>query len=582
MERPKYIRKYSSSSNVNARRRSTSRKHRRRRSSSSHSVHAPLGVDLNNYDSAGTEDVFELELNEIKASLDNTLPLDYFKQDIISVLQNLRIPKWRKIQISESSLQQLELKRISGALTNSVYKVTYKNYYPLLLRLYGANVENIIDRESELITLLKLSQKNIGPKLLGCFTNGRFEEFLNNSITLNKNQIREPKVSRMIARRMKELHNGIPLAQTEKLQGSKAWLLIEKWVKLVDEIVEGSTLEEQKKVFLTDWESFKKLIFSYQEWLYHEYGGKINVDEKLKFCHNDTQYGNLLFYNKADQRPINDEDEDEDSALGSSSSEMNLVNKTAALSLNSSTTSLPLVQDLNYKDDKKLVVIDFEYAGPNLPAYDITNHFSEWMSNYHHPTMTHLINYKLYPTKEERLNLLNTYVNYVPGSHTPRMLPRVGSSTTVITELSLTNARTASVVTLMDSDLPEKVVRLYNECIYWRACNSIFWGLWGVITRGSIKTGVAPSEMKDIIEVGPNGETYRVISTNDDEVDMEDDDDEINEDVDDDSFDYLGYSEQKNMLVIGDLIQLGLLIKENVDEEILKKAIYLDTELLKL
>ncbi|GMF00666.1 unnamed protein product [Ambrosiozyma monospora] len=146
------------------------------------------------------------KLNEVKASLDNSLPSDYFKQDILSVLQALRIPKWRKIQATPENISLITLERISGAMTNSIYKVTYKNYYPLLLRLYGDNLDDIIDRENELLMLHRLSLRNIGPKLLGCFTNGRFEEFLNNSITLNKEQIKDKRISRMIARRMKELH----------------------------------------------------------------------------------------------------------------------------------------------------------------------------------------------------------------------------------------------------------------------------------------------------------------------------------------------------------------------------------------
>lgn len=81
------------------------------------------------------------------------------------------------------NIHKLKITRISGALTNSIYKIDYVDeeqdiHLPsLLLRVYGKNVDELIDRDSELMTLIKLSQKRIGPRLLGIFTNGRFEQF---------------------------------------------------------------------------------------------------------------------------------------------------------------------------------------------------------------------------------------------------------------------------------------------------------------------------------------------------------------------------------------------------------------------
>ncbi|GMG50005.1 unnamed protein product [Ambrosiozyma monospora] len=343
------------------------------------------------------------KLNEVKANLDNTLPSDYFKQDILSVLTALRIPKWRKIQPTKENISLVTLERISGAMTNSIYKVSYKNYYPLLLRMYGDNLDDIIDRENELLMLHRLSLQNIGPKLLGCFTNGRFEEFLNNSITLNKEQIKDKRISRMIARRMKELHFGIPLLSEEKLKGPKTWSLIEKWVDVIDKFAQNCSQEEQKVYLIVEWNKLKKWIFKYRDWLFDKYGGRINVDEMLMFCHNDTQYGNLLFYNKLDQLSMEEDDDpiqlqkQEQQQESSQNSQQDRINeKLEKLHLSNTPTtkttqniSVPIETDLNYEHDKKLVVIDFEYAGPNIPAYDITNHFSEWMYDYHHPETPH-------------------------------------------------------------------------------------------------------------------------------------------------------------------------------------------------
>ncbi|KRZ98866.1 uncharacterized protein AC631_05379 [Debaryomyces fabryi] len=108
----------------------------------------------------------------VQATLDNSVPLDFFKQDIIAMVKALRISKWHKRQLTISNMS---VNRISGALTNSIYKVEYRDEQQnfvlptLLLRVYGKNLDSIIDRERELSVLVKLSQRNIGPKLLGIF-----------------------------------------------------------------------------------------------------------------------------------------------------------------------------------------------------------------------------------------------------------------------------------------------------------------------------------------------------------------------------------------------------------------------------
>ena len=88
---------------------------------------------------------------------------------------------------------QITVERLSGALTNAVYVVTPPDELPerpvskdgksgaapvrkppppkLLLRIYGPQVEHLIDRESELAILKRLARKRIGPRMLGTFAN---------------------------------------------------------------------------------------------------------------------------------------------------------------------------------------------------------------------------------------------------------------------------------------------------------------------------------------------------------------------------------------------------------------------------
>ena len=58
------------------------------------------------------------------------------------------------------------------------------------------------------------------------------------------------------------------------------------------------------------------------------------------------------------------------------------------------------------------MVIDFEYSGANFPAYDIVNHFSEWMSDYHDPEKSYFIHQENYPNQLEQINLIKSYIEY--------------------------------------------------------------------------------------------------------------------------------------------------------------------------
>jgi choline kinase len=176
----------------------------------------------------------------------------------------------------------------------------------LLLRIYGPNIEKLIDRDNEMRTLERLARKGIGPCLLGTFSNGRFEEFLH-ARPLTAEEIRIPETSKQIAKRIRELHSGIDLLQEEREAGPSIW---QKWDNLVDhceqvvtwldrQILEDkqvtspspSPLDDWRKrgfVCGTKWPTFRRVIESYRTWLEEQYGGADKINEQLVFAHNDV------------------------------------------------------------------------------------------------------------------------------------------------------------------------------------------------------------------------------------------------------------------------------------------------------
>lgn len=285
--------------------------------------------------------------------------------------------------VSPESLENdLKIERVSGAMTNAVFFVTVGSKR-MLLRVYGVGCEQILDRNKELDWLSRLSQLHIGPKLLGTFGNGRFEEYLP-STTLTRNDIREPIISKQIASRLYQLHSIVdtfPPSATEKLE---VWTNIDKWYHAL-------STEAIPKLLAKDAKLQEKIDVHFD---------LVKLRNEIKLCkiilqknkspivfaHNDTQYGNILKINGTNE----------------------------------------------------LVVIDFEYAGYNPRAFDIVNHFCEWMYDYHSNEPATMVEAN-YPTTEQQLAFLSSYSSQ------------------------------------------EDTHALMKEVQEWKMACHLFWGLWGII-----------------------------------------------------------------------------------------------------
>ncbi|AET39322.1 choline/ethanolamine kinase Ecym_4258 [Eremothecium cymbalariae DBVPG len=483
--------------------------------------------------SLGSDSHEFIEVPFVKATLDITLPMDYLKVDVLHMIQSLKIPKWCKASGKPlvTNPNELTLTMITGTMTNAIYKVERNKHTrlpSLLLRVYGPNVESIIDRAYELETLARLSFQNIGPSLFGCFNNGRFEQFLENSKTLTKDDIRDWKTAQRIARRMKEFHGGVPLLEWEK-KHCIAWSRIDKWVSKMDSSEWIQNIDHLKGALLTsDWTHFKNIINKYRLWL----DATGESSKPLVFCHNDTQYGNLLFTSPVITPTTS-------TPLAASSSATSLSD---SLFLTESNISLediinPSVED--QKQDSKLVVIDFEYAGPNPAAYDLANFLSEWMSDYHCTDCYKTFEDK-FPKREEILNFVYSYTSHLRNKQPP---------------------------------VEEEVRNLYNSIIRWRPCVSLHWSLWGLIQSGKLDS--KPQTSTVVEEEGPGGEKY--IITLEDKEPYDSDDLTYDEDVnpnnlkeatgaDIHSFDYISYAKEKISVFYGDLVQLGVIEEADLPE----------------
>ncbi|GMM50005.1 bifunctional choline kinase/ethanolamine kinase [Starmerella bacillaris] len=470
-------------------------------------------------------------LPESSTYLDDHLPEEYFRQDLINLIHEMRMPGWSIVTLDMAS--DLDLVRISGATSNSVYWVkppdyvknmlkkdkshTHRKPTNLLLRIYGLQIEHLIDRQQELATIAELSQLHIGPRLLGTFANGRFEQFLN-AKPLTKEQMRAPEVSVQIARRMRELHDRVPLSPEMRAEGACCFRNIKNWSVLAQDHLKHfekkfpgitSQLMNYKYEDLDEREAesgllptpnsdidyknpellssklnmdklqqpdpsvkkhtfpeFLDLINKYSELMKQKY-----KDEELVFCHNDTQYGNILRL---------------EPPKGS-----------------------PLLQPQN--EYRQLVVIDFEYSGPNPRAFDIANHFCEWMNDYHHAEVPHHIWRNRYPPLADMELFVQAYVE-----HGERYFD--------------------------DNKIAEQVDNLMKQIKDWTPIVNACWGLWGVV---QMPTDEEYHIREEHIEKDPNYILTNAIASPSLEPE------ETSE------FDYFGYASQKMSLFYHNLSEFS-------------------------
>ncbi|XP_020965484.1 probable choline kinase 2 isoform X3 [Arachis ipaensis] len=266
--------------------------------------------------------------------------VDYLPREAKEILKSLA-SKWKNV-LDPNAMEVINLK---GAMTNEVFKVkwqtpTGETSQRVLVRMYGEGTEIFFNRDDEIRAFECISKSGYGPRLLGRFANGRIEEFIN-ARTLLASDLRDPSISALIAIKMKEFHD-LNMPGPKKVH---LWDVLRKW------LVEARKLASPEEVKMFHLDAMDNEISLLEERL-------STTHQKIGFCHNDLQYGNIMI--------------DEET--------------------------------------KSLTLIDYEYASYNPIAYDIANHFCEMAANYHTET-PHILNYKNYPDLEERRRFVNTYLS---------------------------------------------------------------------------------------------------------------------------------------------------------------------------
>ncbi|KAK2075108.1 hypothetical protein P8C59_009261 [Phyllachora maydis] len=356
-----------------------------------------------------------------------------------------------------------------------------------------------------------------------------------------------PETSKQIAKRMRELHDGVELLEEEKDAGPNVWSNWDRWLDQVEKTMlfldqrvlsgtvgpsrgPGDSWKSCGLICGVQWAEFKAMVEKYRNFLGQHYGESRALREQLVFAHNDTQYGNILRVRPNDQRS-------------------------------------PLLQPAN--EHKQLIVIDFEYAAANVPGLEFVNHFSEWTYDYHHPTAPWSCDVTRYPTVEEQRRFIKAYVDHRPrlsyssqpetGTDTTTGLPpletpptsalggeggmllRSTSPTNSIREFMLDGRMPPDAYReeerRREEDSERRIAELMQETKLWRVANSAQWVAWGIVQ----------AKVPGLAEVK---------------------EDEGEEEAASDEFDYLAYAHERATFFWGDCVLMGLVKLEDLPDSL--------------
>lgn len=148
-------------------------------------------------------------LNNPNSVLDYTVTIDNREESVLKAVR-LIVPSW-----SEANLSDVRVQQLSGGITNTMYLLHWSikesfsdgDVKRVLVRLFGAGTETLINREGENALFAALSKLNIGcPIFYGLFLNGRVEGYLP-ARAITPEEMKKPFIYKRVAAAVGRFHS---------------------------------------------------------------------------------------------------------------------------------------------------------------------------------------------------------------------------------------------------------------------------------------------------------------------------------------------------------------------------------------
>ncbi|XP_023949336.1 ethanolamine kinase [Bicyclus anynana] len=222
----------------------------------------------------------------------------------------------------------------------------------VLVRIYGNKTDLLIDRDAEVRNITVLNKAGLAPKIYGVFKNGLSYEYYP-GVTLTTETVTDVRISRLVARQMAKMHK-IQLGE-EIPKEPMVWDKIEQFLSLIPEKFTDANKHAR---FTNSFGSITRLRIEFERLKSH----LIKTESPIVFAHNDLLLGNVI-----------------------------------------------------YNESKGTVsFIDYEYASYNYQAYDIANHFNEFVG-----ISIDNMDYSRYPSKDFQMNWIRVYLAEYLDSPSP-------------------------------------------------------------------------------------------------------------------------------------------------------------------
>ncbi|XP_047545921.1 ethanolamine kinase [Vanessa atalanta] len=223
----------------------------------------------------------------------------------------------------------------------------------VLVRIYGNKTDLLIDRNAEVRNITVLNKSGLAPQIYGVFKNGLAYEYYP-GVTLSPNTVIDSKISGLVAKQMAKMHK-IELGKEIKKE-PMVWDKTEQFLSLIPEKFTDANKHER---FASSFGSLTRLRIEYERLK----SLLIKTESPIVFAHNDLLLGNVI-----------------------------------------------------YNESKgKISFIDYEYASYNYQAFDIANHFNEFVG-----ISIDDIDYNRHPSKDFQMNWIEKYlVEYLENESPP-------------------------------------------------------------------------------------------------------------------------------------------------------------------
>ncbi|KID99392.1 Protein kinase-like domain protein, partial [Metarhizium majus ARSEF 297] len=338
------------------------------------------------------------------------IPLKYDNSDSQRSAMKLILtlfPHWAKDEA------HIDFVRFTDGITNTLLKAVNRrpgltkadiDKDAVLLRAYGNGTDVLIDREREAANHELLMRYHLAPQLLARFGNGMLYRFIPGAVAQPKD-LADPLILKAIARRLAQWHATVPCIPDSSPRRNSStngdannhalllnaaagkpipnvWTTMQKWILALPTDTESR--RERRALLQEELENMVKRLA-------HRPGLGNNG---LVFAHCDLLCANVIIHRDGSTEP-------------------------------------------------SVSFIDYEYGTPSPVAFDISNHFAEWVG--------YNCDYAAIPTKSQRLAFIREYI--------------------------------ASYAKLSGEamDEEEETRKLMEEVDVFRGVPGFFWGIWSLI-----------------------------------------------------------------------------------------------------